>query len=163
LHTHQQRTTAVAHNLSGRVNIQYIESIPLTGFGPGGSIDQTVEQKVNFNYLQIPVNVIGHIPMSDNFNILIGTGPYAALSLNGRVTSSVGGSDPQTDKATFGKNGSFKSSDFGISSIIGFETTSGIIFGINYDMGFTNIVQNSGPNNSLKTGAVYASIGFALK
>lgn len=141
-------------------DIQYSKSFTVTGFG---SIDQIIEQKFSFNYLEIPVNVIGHIPMSDNFNILIGTGPYAAFNLNGKITSTVGGSDPQTNKATFGKNGEFKSTDFGISSILGFETTSGIIFGINYDMGFTNIIQNGGSNNSLKWGSVYASLGFTLK
>lgn len=142
-------------------DIQYIES-----FASGiGSIDQTVDQKFKLNYFEVPVNLIGHIPVNDNFNILAGAGPYVALGLSGKVTSSSGGSDSQTNNVKFGKDGDFKSIDFGASTLLGFETAKGLIISVNYDMGFTNIMQNSSSNSAiqqLKTGAVYASVGFAF-
>jgi hypothetical protein len=143
-------------------DIQYIQST-ITGFG---SIDQTVEQNLTLNYLEIPVNIIGHIPLNDNFNILVGAGPYIAMGLNGKVTTSSGSFASETDKVSFGKNGDFKSTDFGAATMLGFETARGLIISINYDMGLTNIMQNASSDNTLqqlKTGAVYVSVGFALK
>src|SRR6202042_2431795 len=104
--------------------------------------------------------------LSDNFNILIGAGPYVAMYLSGKVMTTVGSSDPETDNLKSGKNGEFKSTDLGASTLLGFETGSGIIIDINYDIGLTNIIQNSNPNSTiqqLKTGAVYLSVGFAFK
>ncbi|WP_426671463.1 porin family protein [Mucilaginibacter sp. McL0603] len=139
-------------------DLQYIESVS----APFGTMDQTVDQKFALNYIEVPVNLIGHIPVTDSFNILIGAGPYVAMGLSAKTTTTVGDSDPETDKLEFGNNGDFKSTDLGAATMLGFETSSGLIFGINYDIGLTNIAQNGDSNNSLKTGTIYASIGFSF-
>jgi len=127
-------------------------------------LDHTVENKISLYYLEVPVTLIGHLPLSDSFNILVGAGPYVAMGLNGKnVNTDNFGS--QTNKIKFGSNGDLKSTDFGATGLLGFETESGIIVGVNYDMGFSNILNksNSGEGlQSLKNSAIYVSIGFNL-
>ena len=144
-------------------DIQYIESFAIEGIG---SIPEDIDQQFKLNYLEIPVILIGHLPLSDNFNILVGAGPYAAMYLNGKVTTTEGTSNPETDNLKSGKNGELKSTDFGASALLGFETGRGIIIDINYDIGLTNIIQNSNSSSTiqqLKTGSIYLSLGFAFK
>jgi hypothetical protein len=148
-------------------DIQYQESFIVPGpNGLGGSISENIDQKFTLNYLEIPVTLIGHLPVSDSFNILVGAGPYVAMGLNGKTTTTPGGGDTETDNAKFGNDGDFKSTDFGATALLGFETQSGIIVGINYDIGLTNILQSAsagGSLQSLKTGAIYVSLGFAFR
>jgi hypothetical protein len=144
-------------------DVQYIESFITPGIG---SIDGDIDQQFKLYYLEIPVTLIGHIPVSDSFNILVGAGPYIALYMNGKITTTNGNSAPDTENAKSGKNGDFKSTDFGASALLGVETSSGIIIDLNYDIGLTNIIETpnaSSPIQQLKTGSIYLSLGFAFK
>ena len=143
--------------------LQYIETIIAPGIG---NIDNSITQQFNLYYFEIPVNVIGHIPINDSFNILTGAGPYIGLFTNGKITTTNGDSNPETDKAKSGKNGDFKSTDFGASALLGVEISNGPIIDLNYDIGLSNIIKN--PNSitsiqQLKTGSIYLSVGFAFR
>ena len=149
---------------------EYFSISPALSFaGKGG---QTEEQPVNFGadvvtetyelyYLQGSFNLIGHIPLGEQANIFLGAGPFYSRSIFG--TSKINDGGVENDgSAKFGNNGDFKTSDYGVTSIIGFKTEKGYIFGLNFDFGLANIHQTNTTylnNNQIKTRAIYISIG----
>ena len=69
---------------------------------------------------------------------------------------------PTTQKIKFGSNGDFKSTDFGATMLLGFQTAGGTAIGVNFELGFTNMLQKSDLNigaTSARTGVFYLSLG----
>jgi energy-coupling factor transporter transmembrane protein EcfT len=141
--------------------------------GKGGSPDATyvdansnnvsVSDNYRLHYLEVPVNLIGRLPLGDNgANIFLGAGPYFAYALNGTNQQSFELDDTMNEKITFGKNGDFKSTDFGATTVLGFTTARGVVISANIDFGLTNILQtnNSGFDASeFKTVTFYFGVG----
>lgn len=114
------------------------------------------------HYLEVPLNFIGHLPVGQGANIFLGAGPYFAWGLGGTNNQKLFNNDPVTYQISYGKNGDFKSTDFGATSVLGFQGAKGWAIGANLDYGFTNILQNNNTAfdaSQLKTIAVYISIG----
>jgi hypothetical protein len=78
--------------------------------------------------------------------------------INGTNKKTVGNSPSTNEKVTFGSAGDFKSTDFGLTTIAGFESAAGFSIGGNFEMVLTNILQKS-TANAAKTGVFYVSIG----
>jgi len=135
--------------------------------GKGGSItgDGGVSGKFDLHYLQVPLNIVYHVPVIVG-NIYFGAGPYVAVGVNGTTTGS-DGTTTETDKVTFGgANGDLATTDIGVNGIAGFQFKGGFLIHINYDFGLTNILNTSNPANSgggeLKTRTLGVSIGYAF-
>jgi len=165
-------------------NLSLQPALLLTGKGGQDnstlSIGETtinIKEKVSLLYLQLPVDVVYHVPIVVG-NIYFGAGPYAAMGLSGKIKgsiSTVSSSDPsQNQNSTvdrnvkFGSNSDsdFSSGDFGLNILAGVKFKSGFLASINYDWGLSNILSkaNRGDDNrSIKTRVAGLSVGYAFK
>jgi Outer membrane protein beta-barrel domain len=113
-------------------------------------------------YLEIPVDFIGHLPVGDGANFFFGAGPYYARGYRGTNTIPAPPGAPIIRKIPFGPDGDFKSDDYGVTSVIGYQAAKGWSVSVNLDYGLQNIleVNNTGFDaTGLKTIAFYISIG----
>jgi hypothetical protein len=130
------------------------------------NVDVEVEQgtgKINLLYLQLPVNIVYHVPVVLG-DIYFGAGPYVAKGLSGKVKIT----DPETGQSEsedikFGGNddNSFKAMEYGANAIAGIKLKTGLLFNINYDLGLSNITPTS-EGGKLKTRVFGVSIGYAF-
>jgi hypothetical protein len=128
--------------------------------GSGAGTEQIKEQ---LYYLQLPVNIVYHLPVVVG-NIYFGAGPYIAQGLSGKITDSYSdASTVTTQKVTFGNSASdIKATQFGADAIIGFKSRSGILFNVNYDLGLTNDVPSSANAGSSKSRVFGISLGYVF-
>ncbi|HEY4323051.1 MAG TPA: porin family protein [Mucilaginibacter sp.] len=123
--------------------------------------DYVVEDKYHLHYFEIPVDFIGHWYLGDEgANIFYGGGPFFSFALNGTNQKTVY-SDVTNEKITFGSNGDFKSTDYGVTTVLGYQTSQGFAISGNWEFGLVNILKNSDLNmgaTSAKTGVFYLSM-----
>ena len=111
-------------------------------------------------YLEIPLNFVGKIPLTQTSSFYLGAGPYAAMGITGRnkVNSYTLGvpsysskdivfsnDNPTTSQEENYGYGKIKRFDYGVNAVAGFEFTR-FTLGANYGYGLVNI--NSGTDNS---------------
>jgi hypothetical protein len=134
--------------------------------GKGSKVDviamYSAQNSYRLHYLEIPIDFIGHVPIgSEGANIFFGGGPFMSLALNGNKKQTA--NDVVTNEAVkFGNNGDFKSTDFGVTTVLGFQVGNGMAVSANLDFGLVNILKNSDLNmgaTSAKTGVFYVSFG----
>jgi len=127
-----------------------------------GQVQQVdIDDDYKLHYLEVPVNFIAHLPFESGANIFLGAGPYFAYALNG-TNKQQNFDQTQTQHIKFGSNGDFKSTDYGITSVVGFQAGRGWSVGLNFDYGLANILQNNTTGmdvSSVKTFAFYLSVG----
>jgi hypothetical protein len=112
--------------------------------------------KINLYYVQVPVNLVYHVPVVVG-NIYFGGGPYVAYGISGTGKDASGTS---TD-VTFGDGeDNIKRNDFGLNGIAGFQFTSGFLVGINYDLGLSNILNTN--EVSTRNRVFGVSVGFTF-
>jgi hypothetical protein len=122
----------------------------------------SVYDEYKLHYLEVPLDFIGHLPVGDGANIFLGGGPYFDWGLNGTNRQTLYINDPIVHKITFGKNGDFKQTDVGATTVLGFQGAKGWAISGNLDFGFTNILQNNNTGfdaTQLKTITFYISFG----
>jgi hypothetical protein len=156
-------------SLDYKINDYFSVSPALSLAGKGGQTEEqpvilgpdVVTETYELYYLQGSFNFVGHIPLGEQANIFLGAGPFYARSIFG--TSKINDGGVENDgSAKFGNNGDFKTGDYGVTSEIGFKIESGYIFGINFDLGLSNIHQANTAylvNNQIETRAIYISLG----
>jgi len=129
--------------------------------GSGAGTENVKEQ---LYYLQLPVNIVYHLPVVVG-NIYFGAGPYIAQGLSGKITDSYSNaSTVTTQKVTFGNSASdIKATQFGADAIIGFKSRSGILFNVNYDLGLTNDIPASAGGSKSKSHVFGISLGYAFR
>lgn len=114
-------------------------------------------------YLEETLYFTGHIPLGNDANIFLGTGPYYANGLFG--SSKVNYESGPNQGVKFGNTGDFKSNDYGITSLIGFKAERGYSISLVYDLGLTNIAQpryTNVYNLEFKNRSVYISFGYSF-
>jgi len=114
----------------------------------------------NPRYLEVPLNFVGKIALTQTANFYIGAGPYAAMGINGKnkVDKYILGAHTSTsENIAFSKDnpttaqeenyayGKIKRFDYGLNALAGVEFTRFTV-GANYGYGLVNI--NSGTDNS---------------
>ena len=128
--------------------------IPEPNIG-GAAVSETV--KDNLYYLQLPVNLVYHIPVIIG-NIYFGIGPYIAQGLSGKQTYN--GNNSQS--VSFGNaEGDIKAQQFGADAIVGFKLKGGLLLNANYDLGLTNDVP-SVDGGSSKSRVFGISLGYVF-
>ncbi len=118
--------------------------------------------KVAYNFLQVPVNILYHIPAGP-LKIFAGAGPYWGLALSGtrQGTTTTNGiiTNSPSGNITFGSSaGDFSKTDLGVNAIAGIALKNGVLFSVNYGFGLTNIsnsTDSKGENRVLSL-----SLGF---
>ena len=172
------KSTAIAHSgfepsgtggasLDYKFN-DYFSICPAVLFsGKGGSVtDQfdsyngSVNTKYDLLYVEESLCFIVHKPIGYASNLYLGAGPYYANPIWGRTNYYT-----DSQHISFGKNGDFSSSDYGLSSLIGYETERGYTIALNFDLGLSNVRQNNFDNyanEQFKNRSIYLSFGLRL-
>ncbi|MCX4300986.1 MAG: porin family protein [Alistipes sp.] len=139
------------------------------------SSDEGWEQKINMNYLQIPISVAYRFPVSETVKIDVNVGPYVAFGLGGKMKISEGGYDYDDDYdygydyddeygddeeiKMFGSEGLCKRFDAGLRFGAGVHIRKFTV-GLCYDLGLTNIARESGEGAKIKNGSFQISLGY---
>jgi hypothetical protein len=126
----------------------------------------SVIDEYKLHYLEVPLDFIGHIPVGEGANIFLGGGPYFSWGLNGTNNQTLYTDDPVKQKISFGKNGDFKSTDYGATTVLGFQGAKGWAISGNIDWGFNNILQTNNTAfdaTQLKTITFYISFGQSFR
>jgi hypothetical protein len=156
-------TTTFAVGLFADFKVGAVSIQPALNYtGKGGNISDDIggEADIKTYYLQVPVNVVYHIPASIG-NIYFGAGPYVGLGLSGKAKGPDENGNSVSEDIKFGSEaGTFKKTDFGLNGIAGVEFKGGFILGINYDLGLSNISNDTADNESLKNRVFGISIGY---
>jgi hypothetical protein len=110
-------------------------------------------------YIEVPVNFVGKIPLTQTSSFYLGAGPYAAMGITGtnkvdsytlgvhRYSSSnivFSNDNPTTAQEENYGYGKIKRFDYGFNAVAGLEFTR-VILGASYGHGLVNI--NSGTDN----------------
>lgn len=111
-------------------------------------------------WIEVPVNLVAKVPLGGS-NFFLGAGPYIGFGLSGKnkYESSWGSVE---DDFEFGKNGSLKSTDFGLNFTTGFQLNSGLLLHAGYGLGLTDLATNNNSDNKLTNRVFSVGLGFAL-
>ncbi|HTD99517.1 MAG TPA: porin family protein [Mucilaginibacter sp.] len=141
-----------------------------------GDMTVSENEKISLIYVQLPVDLVYHIPVVVG-NIYFGAGPYFAAGLSGRLKANISVtsvSDPSQNQNTtidqsakFGNNADsdFKTSEVGANIMGGVKFKSGFIIHVNYDFGLTNILSDAATAEGaakLKNRIFGVSVGYAF-
>jgi hypothetical protein len=120
------------------------------------SVDQTstpatvtlIGSSYRLFYVDVPVNAVLKLPLG-NGKVLLGSGPYLGYALGGSVkkftvdiSSSSNVEKVEKRKLAFGNKitDDFKTSDFGVNFLTGYQFKKGWLLNINYSQGIQNIL-----------------------
>ena len=151
----------------GNVSLQ--PALNLTGKGGkfngvfSDTEDRNIEQgdgKLNLLYLQLPVNLVYHVPVVVG-DIYFGAGPYVAKGISGKVKGKDTDGNSISEDVKFGDDGNIKSMEYGANAIAGIKLKTGLLFNVNYDLGLSNIAPNA-DGGKLKTRVFGISVGYAF-
>lgn len=122
--------------------------------------------KVNFTYIEIPINIIYKIPVKAG-SIYVGTGPYLAYGISGKskITHSYNGiniDDEMIESAKksnlfTGENKMYKPFDFGLNFLAGYEFKNGFFLNAGYSFSLISIGDYSKTKNN------YFNAGLGVK
>ena len=115
--------------------------------------------QLSLRYIQVPVNFVYHIPAVIG-NVYVGAGPFAAVGVSGKIKGTSEGESAEQD-VTFGDDGEFKRTEFGLQGIAGFQFKTGFLVGLSYDLGLSNI-SNNNSEGSFKNRVLGVSVGFTF-
>lgn len=118
-----------------------------------------VKNKNTLNYVQIPVNIVYKIHVGESGSIIVGVGGYASTLLAAdakyKVKNEINGnaidaqSDEQHRKISLGNKTTdeLKRFDSGLTGVLGFELSSGLVAKAGIDVGLMNIVNSDDVSN----------------
>ncbi|MFV0468979.1 MAG: porin family protein [Dysgonomonas sp.] len=123
--------------------------------------------KFNPMYIQLPVHAGFKLPLTEDFNLVLHGGIFAAYGVGGKMKVDVSGSNSNVnlvDMDLFKDNG-FNKVDFGVGLGAGVELGK-LSLGIGYDLGLANMKGDFSLDNTtihdkdkLRTQSAYATIG----
>jgi hypothetical protein len=150
----------VGEYFSIQPGLEYTGKGAKTQYGQEGNTGFYYKATSNPMYLELPVNFVGKIPLTQTSSFYLGAGPYAAMGITGKnkvdsytlgvprhsssdiVYSNDNPTTAQEENYGYGK---IKRFDYGLNAVAGFEFTRFTV-GANYGYGLVNI--NSGTDNS---------------
>ncbi|WP_028297605.1 porin family protein [Olivibacter sitiensis] len=120
--------------------------------------------KQNTMWIEVPVNFVAKFPVAEAGSFFLGAGPYVAFGISGKnkYDSDYGSTETEFD---FGKDGTLKSTDFGLNFIGGYEFSNGLMIHGGYAMGLTDIRGSNNeyfPENKLTNRVWTVGLGFRL-
>jgi hypothetical protein len=105
------------------------------------------------DYLEMPLYMSYRYNFASSVQLQVNFGPYLAYGIAGKTSAD------NTDYDCFGDNGGYKNFDCGLGFGAGL-TVNKIFFGINYDLGLTNVSKASSDYGSLKNRSLSLNVGF---
>ena len=140
--------------------LQYTGKCAKTQYGQETNTGFYYKATSNPMYLELPINFVGKIPLTQTSSFYLGAGPYAAMGINGknkvdtytlgvhRYSSSdivYSNDNPTTAQEENYGYGKIKRFDYGLNAVAGLEFTR-FTLGANYGYGLVKI--NSGTDNT---------------
>jgi hypothetical protein len=144
--------------LSSGFSIQ--PGISLQGKGAKIEIGNLGSYTQSTMWLEVPVNFVAKVPVG-NSNFFLGAGPYIGFGLSGKnkYESSWGSVEEDFE---FGKDGSLKSTDFGVNFTAGFHINRGLLLHAGYGLGLTDLAPNNNSDMKMTNRVFSVGLGFAL-
>lgn len=149
--------------------------------GKGSKTQRGTESNANYYkatsnpmYVELPLNLVGKIPLTGESNFYFGAGPYAAMGVSGKnkaegKTFGIGfksendivfsKDDPTTSQEENAGYGKLKKFDYGFNVLAGFDFGN-YTLGANYGYGLAKI--NSGVSNSADDKNKHRVLNFSL-
>ena len=123
--------------------------------------DEKYTTKATPSYLEIPVMASYRYDFSDNAQLQVNFGPYFAYGIGGKYKEewSYKGEKEEEKEDLFGKDKYLTRFDAGLGIGAGF-TYSKFFFGLNYQFGLSNILQDAKDGYSVKNKNLSISIGY---
>ena len=124
--------------------------------------DFEIEQ--NTMWIEVPVNLVGKLPVGGATHLFLGAGPYAAFAIAGQNKFETAGSSSETD-LEFGDSDTddLKGIDFGVNLLGGVQLNSGISLGAGYGIGLTDLRPTGDGEEGKTTNRVLSfSVGFSF-
>jgi hypothetical protein len=119
-----------------------------------------VTETIGLNYIELPIDAIYELQVSDLGKAFAGFGPYFGEGVGGKDKYNDGNSS--TTNNSFGGNGANKF-DFGIQVIGGFRLWNKACLSLSYDFGLTNIrAKNNTDYAHDKNGAFGINISYCM-
>jgi hypothetical protein len=104
--------------------------------------DETGSEKVNFNYLEVPLNFVYSAKKKEGF--FIGAGPALAYGISGKDKIKLNGMPDENHDVKFGSGeDEVKAFDFGANALAGYRFAAGFIVTGNYTLGLSNFSNGS--------------------
>lgn len=129
--------------------------------GKGGqNTESGVSIKSKIFYLEVPVNLVYHLPVSFG-NFYLAAGPYFSYGLSAKVTGSAEGNSSTIDVGFGNDDESYQRTDAGIDFIIGLKLNNGLLFNLSSDLGLKNI-SNQSADLKYTTRTSGISVGYAF-
>lgn len=148
--------------LSTNFSIQ--PGISLQGKG-GKFVDGTnLEIEQNTMWIDVPVNLVGKLPVGNATHLFVGAGPYVGFAIAGQNKVTTNGSSSESD-LNFGSDDSddLKGLDFGVNVLGGVQLNSGLNLGAGYGIGLTDLRPTGNGGEGKTTNRVLSfSVGFAF-
>lgn len=141
--------------------------LSLQGKGAEFSDDTNFEVKDNTMWLEVPVNLVGKIPLgATGTSLFLGAGPYAAFGLSGerQTTDKILNTETERDFEFGDESGDdLKALDFGVNFTGGIQLNSGFNIGAGYGLGLTDLrPSGSGGNGQINNRVISFSVGYAF-
>lgn len=123
-----------------------------------------VEVTQNTMWAELPVNLVGNIPVGGGASLFLGAGPYASLAISGQNKAEAANTSTETDMEFGNESGDdLKQSDFGVNFLGGFRMNSGLIIGGGYGLGLTDLRPTGDGGNGKQTNRVWSvSLGWSF-
>lgn len=113
---------------------------------------------LNFNYLELPVNVVANFQVGNAGKVFVGAGPYFAyaLSANAKYGS-------EKEKLNFSENEEFKRGEFGLNFLAGYQLNNGFNIHAGYGLGLSSIVKEpEAMDISFKNKVFSVGVGYSF-
>lgn len=114
--------------------------------------DVKSQNKLNRNFLQLPVMLNYYCPLHNDVSLFFAAGPYAAISVKDNWE---GGYFNGTNKSVFQDLNAF---DWGVSALVGLEINKRWIMQVGYDLSLGEESKNDGLNANYHTFSL--SVGY---
>lgn len=135
----------------------------------GSAFGVNGESKDNSLYVEVPVNLVGKLPLGvTGTSLYLGAGPYAAFAVSGerKFKAEAGGSSSESTRdLNFGgdNDDDFKSGDFGVNILGGIQLNNGFSIGANYGIGLSDIRSGDNDDNGKITNRVLSfNVGYSF-
>ena len=122
------------------------------------AVDGAAEIKQRTQWLDIPINVLGKMPLGNNWSAFAGGGPYIGFAMNGENTYA----DGSTSAVIIYEDNNLKSLDYGINLLAGIKFNFLSLYA-SYSFGLANITYDTNNwSKDLKNKTLSLGIGVSF-
>jgi hypothetical protein len=120
----------------------------------------TLESSTTLNYLELPLNLVYNAPAGSGY-FFAGLGPVLGYGMNGKAKIKISTGGETTQDVKFGSGaGETKPFEFSGNVLAGYELSNGVFIAANYNMGISNLINDTPSNTSSKNRYFGIKLGY---